>query len=166
MASAIRSVMRLVLPLIKQRIIDEDVVTVDQVWITLDDSPKLPNADQLVLLHLGGFRTVQGMEDRIDQRLYRMLDVICHTRMVLDEVARGEVQLLQDDTGHLALEDKVIDAIHKFQPTDGDGNALTFEPIWLDMGREPRKLPKEKGWVKSAIPFTIPIEQDDDQSFQ
>lgn len=100
---------------------------------------------------------------RTDPRRMRTFRVACRTRMVLDVDGQDDLILLDDDLGHIKLEDDVADAMLGFQGEDEDGNIFNA-PLRMGPVTQPRREPGGNGWIYSVMTFDCEYSRDVDQS--
>lgn len=96
-----------------------------------DQAPKA-QAEQIIYLRPRRFTSIEPENTgggRSNTRLTRQLDLILSSRMATDASTSDEDWLTHPTRGYYALEDAAVDALQEFFPTDGQGNALVFEPI-------------------------------------
>ncbi len=100
---------------------------------------------------------------RTDPRRTRTFRFACRTRMVLDVDGQDDIILLDDDNGHLALEDAVADAMIGFQGEDAQGN-IYHAPLRMGTVTQPRRETGGLGWIYSVMTFDCEYSRDVDQS--
>lgn len=99
---------------------------------------------------------------RWDTRVRRILDVAVRVGLAVDEAARDYQWLFADadeDTGligYFRAQEAIIDALHLFLPTDGDGNGLLAEPMRLVNDIDPlREEGSESVWGDGTLAFEM-----------
>jgi len=122
-----------------------------------DPDPFPAQAEQLVLIHLGGGRVEPGVYDGAARNapLFRQ-ELLCTlwTRLVSDDPSTAERYLLDQTLGHLKFTDQLWDALWAFQPLDASGNWIVTEALRPEQWQPPRQAPGRKGWGRSALRFT------------
>lgn len=105
---------------------------------------------------------------RVERRVVRYMRVVIRTRCGLDEGNRDTAWLNNATLGHYALEDAVIDALDTFLAVDGNGNALTFEPIRYKglQGPVRTNVDRASGYGYSVAAFEVPYIRTLDQTMQ
>jgi hypothetical protein len=94
---------------------------------------------------------IRGTGGLNDQRT-RTLTLTIRTRMALDKAGSDSKHLLNEDTGHIATEDAVFNALEiLLWPTDIAGNAITNNPIRLGELSEAETDPQAPEWLSSYV---------------
>ena len=161
-----RTRLSLILPVIRQRLIDWLQFPAERVLLTITDEPPFDaQAEQYVWVRLRrqapGTPYVEG-GGRTDARVRRTLAVTVRTRQALDTPLEHLLWLL---TAHLDAEHAVYDALLDFYPAGADGMNLTTEPLHPGTAAEPRADRDDPTWGESTVEFEIVYEMDLDQSF-
>jgi hypothetical protein len=92
---------------------------------------------------------------RLNDQRTRGIQLIIRTRMATDRAGSDERHLLNEDVGHVAVEDQVFNALEIFWPADVASNALTNCPIRLGPltdAVEDVELPE---WLSSSVVIEI-----------
>jgi hypothetical protein len=157
--------LRSILTNVKAQLVASTGVTANRVLLLArDDTPHF-QGDSDLLIRVGkpypdeGFSTGAG---RVAVVLRRPLQVTCRVRKSLDEGDRDDTALLSD-TGLIALEEAVVDALHIWVPVSaGSDDWNTVEPIhWLPSGTPVKETPTQQGWLRSDLVFemryTLPV---------
>lgn len=160
MASVVRTTVKVILPYIKTKLIDEAYVDADsQVAYTTDPRgyTRHYKGEFYVLFVPGSERLdAEGMDanGRHDRRVIRMLNIHLRTRLNQDMARQHKEQLLDADLGHLLREDTLCDLLDYFSPTDDSNNVLVYEP--MQQSGISHTYPLGDGWVESVVSFNVP----------
>lgn len=127
------------------------------------------NGDIDILLRPRGVSPITNVDGagRTDMRMRRILEVIPRLRWAIDEMTEDKNFLL-DVNGFLALEDKIIDRLELFQPTNKAGTAfLTYEPMrFIGTGDLDKDIKPDGKWGISTLLYEVCYVQDLDQTRQ
>lgn len=91
---------------------------------------------------------------RYDNRRTRTLEVSARTRLHLDQAGRDGYRMTDESLGHLALEDRIADALELYYPSDGE-DALCA-PFRVGRLTAAARLRDDAFWVYST--FTVSVE--------
>jgi hypothetical protein len=156
-----------ILDAIKAQLVARNVHTPDHIFMVAVDDPPHTMGDSDILLRPMRISPTQPKgAGRVERRVRRLLKVIVRTRLALDEVDRDFAWLEDASLGHFVMEEAVVNWLDTFQPTDGSGNALTFEPLDWVPSSQPEKEKADSSWGRSELFFEIPYILTLDQSLQ
>jgi hypothetical protein len=86
--------------------------------------------------------------------LVRPVQVTPRVRWAVDEGDRDDHAMEDADSGLLALEEAVIDALHVWVPTTEDEEWLTVQPLhWVPSAEPVRETPVNHAWLHSDLVF-------------
>ncbi len=92
---------------------------------------------------------------RLNDQRTRTLQLIIRTRRATDVSGSDEKHLLNEDTGHVAVEDQVFDALEIFWPTDVGENALTNCPVRMSGPTEAFEDQELPEWLSSSVTIEV-----------
>lgn len=125
----------------------------------VEDTPHTDAPNDIVLVPDSERKDPKSLgSGRVELRVRRYISVILRTRCALDPINEDTQWLTNPDFGHFQVEDAIVDSMFLFQPVDGIGNALTFEPIiWMHIDRSHRgRAERANDYGFSKIIFDVP----------
>lgn len=148
MATVIRTSLRTVLARIKDKLVadlipadSDDPIPSHRVIISIRKKVPRFTGDSDIIIRKGGFKVKREVTDyggRHDTRIVRRIEIICRSRLDLDEPASDETFLLDETLGHVALEELVADCLqdHLLTESDDSDNAILCCGMQLEEGSE------------------------------
>lgn len=148
---------RTILTAVRAKLIEDEVLGTgnELIFINRNGEPKAYANEQWINLYPGPLNQVTYGGGRRDTRIKRPLVVQLFTRTQVDYTGDGTESLTSLEIGHIALEEKIIDALHLRNLFDDD-EPLLFEPMRLASSAEspPEVDPQSKRlFVTSRLLF-------------
>lgn len=168
MASVIRSSIIDIAKAIKAQLVAFAGFQPSQVFIT--SKRKIPHfvGEKDCILRIGGEHPDEPAiraDGRQNNQRYRTVTITIRTRQAVDRAGTDTKHLLNDDIGHLAVEDAVFNALEIFWPVDIAQNAITNCPIRLGPLTETESETQPE-WLSSSVTVEIDYSRNLDQSRQ
>jgi len=170
-----RTTLREIMPVIKQRLIDEQTIGEDRIFMVAKDPRSVPHyqADQDILLWARLVAVDRSWADgsgRVATLLRRHLTVAVRTRLNIDPQSDDTSWITDATLGHYQLEESIPNAFEEWYPTDANGAPLTIEVLQMIDGSEPSKPPSSargaeqtEDWGYTALRYELAYLLDLDQ---
>lgn len=163
-----KSNVRLISASIKSELILRVGLEPEQIVFSVTEAEQVPHysAEREVVIQILNEISMESAANygvRTDPRRMRTFRFACRTRMLLDVDGQDDVILLDEENGHIALEDRVADAMIGFQGEDEDGNVFGA-PLRMGTLTQPRRESGGNGWIYSVMTFDCEYSRDVDQS--
>lgn len=140
---------------------DQTGLDPSRVFITVmtpDDTPRFGAAQDILLRPMSeepDVGIIDGAE-RFDNRRIRSIEVSIRTRLFLDQAGQDSARLTDVSLGHFQMEDKVVDALEFYYPSDGDTNNALSLPFRVGRLTAPQRLRDDANWLFST--FTVAVQ--------
>ena len=161
MPSRIATKLQTVVRTIKAKIASDGIVDPSLCFLSLQSDEETVGrapSDQFVKIYLEEFPAFQaGLTGGGNELL--MIEGIwvisIFSRYAADVDWADDSYILDSSNGLLVKWDELLESIHMFDPTDGDGNFLLVEPMRLATGYRMVKQKPIAGWGRIGAPFEI-----------
>jgi hypothetical protein len=159
MPAPIATSLRAILPAIQAQLASVTGLTTNRVLLVQRETTPRFQGDQDVLVRAGPPQPEDGFElgsGRHAAIVTRLVQVTARTRWAVDESDRDDYALVDEDYGHLALEEAVVNALHIWVPTDRNGNWLSVEPMhWRPHEAPVHDEPLPASWLSTSLLFDV-----------
>lgn len=171
MAGVIRTNLRTLIPLLKQRIIINAALDSTQVLVLGRRSAPPPlRGDRDILIRWSAPYPIpeQGTgHGRVWYATRRMVSVTVRVRLAVDISDENETWLSDETIGWSKLEDQIVDALDMYMPENSNGDLLVHQPIILiPSSPDPDHDAEDQTRGESTLIFSLVYSPDLDQSIQ